>query len=151
MILIAVITARKRSFHGCLPVHGGGGSCPGGSLSGRLSRTVTCGRYASYWNAFLFGRYFIKIINSYKCIVFKKQESTSLKYIHEIYCTINKTILHQKHSVSTLYNMYNVYSTRRQHFNLINCYHCNSSKSTCHNLIDFHECQSLSSFFLCNF
>ena len=26
----------------------------GASLSGRLPRTVTCGRYASYWNAFLF-------------------------------------------------------------------------------------------------
>ena len=46
--------------------------------------------------------------------------------------------------------MYNIYSTRRQHFNLIICYHSNSSKSTCHNLIDFHECQSLSSFFPCN-
>ena len=32
------------------------GLCPGGSLSeGSLSpRMVTCGRYASYWNAFLF-------------------------------------------------------------------------------------------------
>ena len=47
--------------------------------------------------------------------------------------------------------MYNIYSTRRQYFNLIICYHYNSSKSTCHNLIDFHECQSLSSFFPCNF
>ena len=28
--------------------------CPGGSLSGNpIYRTVTCGRYASYWNAFL--------------------------------------------------------------------------------------------------
>ena len=31
----------------------GGGLCPGESLLGTLSRTFTCGRYASYWNAFL--------------------------------------------------------------------------------------------------
>ena len=30
-----------------------GGQSPGGSLSGRPLGTVTCGRYASYWNAFL--------------------------------------------------------------------------------------------------
>ena len=58
-----IITAPKRSlrrlcFHRCLSVHRGG-LCPGGSLSGRLPRqrlphTVKSGRYASYWNAFLF-------------------------------------------------------------------------------------------------
>ena len=31
-----------------------GVSVQGTSLSGRPPRTVTCGRYASYWNAFLF-------------------------------------------------------------------------------------------------
>ena len=51
-------------FPGCGSVQGGlclgGVLCPGGSLSkGGLCRggdpsTVTCGRYASYWNAFLF-------------------------------------------------------------------------------------------------
>ena len=30
-----------------------GGLCPGGSQSGRPPRTVTSGRYVSYWNAFL--------------------------------------------------------------------------------------------------
>ena len=34
-------------------VHGGEGLCPGGSLLGDPPRTVTSGRYASYWNAFL--------------------------------------------------------------------------------------------------
>ena len=53
----SVITTRKRNlrrlcFHRCLSVHGGG-SLSRGSLSGRPPRTVTCGRYASYWNAFL--------------------------------------------------------------------------------------------------
>ena len=63
----------KSIFSQCLSVHGGGGGlcpggfqpggCPGGvsvqeslsrgSLSGRPPRTVTCGQYASYWNAFL--------------------------------------------------------------------------------------------------
>ena len=33
---------------------GRGRLCPGGSLSGRPPGTVTCGRYASFWNAFLF-------------------------------------------------------------------------------------------------
>ena len=32
----------------------GGWSLPRGSLSGRASRTVTCGWYASCWNAFLY-------------------------------------------------------------------------------------------------
>ena len=77
---VTIITARKRSlrrlcFHRCLSVHrgrglslcSGGGLCPGGSLSmgvGGLCqgnprtetpspRTVTSGRYATYWNAFL--------------------------------------------------------------------------------------------------
>ena len=51
-----------------------GGLCPGGSLSGvvsvrethpspgeRPSCMVTSGRYASYWNAFLFGIIFAEI------------------------------------------------------------------------------------------
>ena len=32
----------------------GWGLSPAGSLSGTPHRTVTCGRYASYWNAFLY-------------------------------------------------------------------------------------------------
>ena len=64
------ITARKRSlrrlcFYRCLSVHGGGGSpswggfsIPGGFsiLGGGFSIRSMCGRYASYWNAFLLSK-----------------------------------------------------------------------------------------------
>ena len=43
-----------------------GGLCPGKFLSVRPPNTVTCGRYASYWNAFLFSFEFICL--NFSCI-----------------------------------------------------------------------------------
>ena len=55
------ITARKLScgkvmflYLSVILLTWGGVLCPGGSLSVRPPRTVKTGRYASYWNAFLF-------------------------------------------------------------------------------------------------
>ena len=50
-------------FPGCLSVQGG--LCLGGSLSTETPCMVTCGWYASYWNAFLsLGYVFIKCKNN---------------------------------------------------------------------------------------
>ena len=67
-----IITARKRSlrrlcFHGCVSLLGGGGSLSRGGVSVKETHhTVTCGLYTSYWNTFLFGIIFAKIVWKWK-------------------------------------------------------------------------------------
>ena len=72
--MIILISASERSlrrlcFHRCLSVHGGvlcpgGCLCPGGvSVQGETSRAGTCGRYASYWNTFLFIVTFVSFVS----------------------------------------------------------------------------------------
>ena len=49
----------------CLGISVRGDLCPERSLSGRPPCTVTCGRYASYWNAFLFSLNFVAAQSEY--------------------------------------------------------------------------------------
>ena len=71
-----LITARKRSlgqgnmFTGGVPAPGSGG---GGGAGGDPPDAYCCGRYASYWNAFLFNDF------GHVCTFYGKQGSVSLQ------------------------------------------------------------------------